>query len=577
MNVRISVSLLSLVALFIVSITVRSDLRGAASRPAPRVTAITQVTHDGYRKSNLLSDDSNLFVTELPSSSRVIARLTLPGAERSILISPFSSVQALDVSPDHSKLLVSSISKGSGESELWTLPVFNGDPIRLGALSGRDASWSGDAKQLVFAKDSELFLANGDGSEPHKIHSASGSVFAPRFSPNGQHVRFSVSDTEQNTTSLWEISKDGTSPHVLLGDWPYKTSACCGTWTADGKYYLFQATQTVPNTNLVVTSLWAIPDTKAGTETIPVQITNGPMSFGNPSPARDNKNIWAIGVRPTVEVVKYEEKKKQFVPLISGLSATDVDFSNDGRWIAYVAIPEGTLWRARADGSQRLQLTSDSERAALPHWSPDGKHIAYASSKTGALWKLSIVGMDGSDPHEMLSENSSQIDANWSTDGERLMFGEFNRDQNGLKIRIIDFKTHQITTIPASDGLFSPRWSPNGRYIAALSPNGTDLMLFDFKTRKWTTWLKESAGSVSYPVWSADSRSLYFDDLVSGAEAIRRVQVGRSEPELVFELGSLERYPGALGPWTSRTADGSFMFVRDRSTQEVYQLALELP
>jgi Tol biopolymer transport system component len=177
----------------------------------------------------------------------------------------------------------------------------------------------------------------------------------------------------------------------------------------------------------------------------------------------------------------------------------------------------------------------------------------------------------------MLSENSSQIDANWSPDGKRLMFGEFNRDQNGLKIRIIDFKTQQTTTIPGSDGLFSPRWSPNGRYIAALSPKGTDLMLFDFKTRKWTTWLKEPAGSVSYPLWSEDSKSLYFDDLVTGSEAIRRVQVGRSEPELVFELGSLERYPGPLGPWTSRAADGSFMFVRDRSTQEVYQLTLELP
>ena len=577
MKVQISVSLLSVVALLVVSGTVRSDLRGAASGPAPRLTATTQITHDGYRKANLLSDESRLFVTELPASSRVIAELMLPSADRSVLISPFSSLQALDVCPDHSKLLVSSTSKGSGESELWTLPLPNGDPVRLAGLSARDASWSTDGKQLVFAKDSDLFVANGDGSGPHKIHTAAGSVFAARFSPNGQRIRFSVSDTEQNTTTLWEISKDGTKPYMLLADWPYKTTACCGNWTADGRYYVFQASQTVANTTLVVTSLWVLPDTNAETAVPPAQITNGPMSFGNPSPARDDKNIWAIGVQPTVEVVKYEAKKKQFVPLISGLSATDVEFSNNGKWIAYVAIPEGTLWRARADGSERMQLTTDAERAALPHWSPNDKQIAYASSMPGGSWKLSIVGADGSNAHKMLSENGSQIDANWSPDGERLMFGEFNRDQNGLKIRIIDFKTGQITTIPGSDGLFSPRWSPNGRYIAALSPNGTDLMLFDFKTGKWTTWLKEPAGSVSYPVWSADSQSLYFDDFVTGSEAIRRVRVGQSEPELVFELGTVERYPGALGPWTSRAADGSFMFVRDRSTQEVYQLTLELP
>ena len=74
------------------------------------------------------------------------------------------------------------------------------------------------------------------------------------------------------------------------------------------------------------------------------------MSFGNVSAARDATKIWAIGVQPDVEVVKYEPQKKKFVPLIKGLSATDVDYSKDGKWIAYVSIPDGVLWRARADG-----------------------------------------------------------------------------------------------------------------------------------------------------------------------------------------------------------------------------------
>ena len=576
MKIRISLSILTVVGLFIVAGTMRNDLSGAASGPTPRVTAITQITHDGYRKSNLLSDDSHLFVTELPATNRVIAKVTLPGSDRSVVPSPFTSLQALDVSPDHSKLLISSTSKSSGESEFWALPVESGSPSRVGDLGGRDASWSADGKQLVFAKDSDLFVASGDGGQSHKVYGGSGSIFAPRFSPDGQRIRFTISDPEQNTTALWEVRRDGANAHAVLADWPYSKTACCGSWTSNGRYYIFQASQTVSNTNLVVTSLWALPESKSQ-DAAPAQITNGPMSFGNASPARDNKKIWAIGVQPTVEVVKYEANKKEFVPLIKGLSATDVDFSNDGKWIAYVAIPEGTLWRSRADGSERMQLTTETERAALPRWSPDGKQIAFASTKPGEPWKLSLVSASGGDAHEMLAETGSQIDANWSPDGERLMFGEFNRDQNGLKIRLMNFKTHAITTIPGSDGLFSPRWSPNGRYIAALSPNGTSLMLFDFKSEKWTTWLKESAGSVSYPAWSADSQYLYFDDFVTGAEAIRRVRVGGSEAELVFELGNLERYPGALGPWSARAADGSWMFVRDRSTQEVYQLSLELP
>jgi len=576
MKTRIWLSILTIVGLFILGTTLRSDLQGAANSTVPRVTAIKQVTHDGYRKTNLLSDDSSLFVTEVPGANRMIAKLDLAGSGRVVLPTPFSSLQALDLSPDHSRLLISSTSKSSGESEFWTLPISSGKPARLGDLGGRDASWSADGKELVFAKDSDLFVANADGNEAHKIYTANGSIFAARFSPDAQRIRFTISDTEQNTVSLWEVGRKGGNAHALLADWPFKTTACCGNWTADGKYYIFQASQTLSSTNIVVTSLWALPESKSP-NSAPTQITAGPMSFGNAFAARDSKMLWAIGVQPTVEVVKYEAKKKQFIPLISGLSATDVEFSNDSKWITYVAIPEGTLWRARADGSERLQLTTDSERAALPHWSPDGKQIAFASTKPGASWKLSLVSANGGDAHEMLSENSSQIDANWSPDGERMMFGEYNRDQSGLKIRIINFRTHEITTIPGSKGLFSPRWSPDGRYIAAMSPNGTDMMLFDFTTQKWTTWLKEPAGAFSYPSWSADSQYLYFDDFVTGAEAVRRVKVGASEAEMVFELGSLERYPGALGPWTGRAADGSFMFVKDRSTQEVYQLSLELP
>jgi hypothetical protein len=43
------------------------------------------------------------------------------------------------------------------------------------------------------------------------------------------------------------------------------------------------------------------------------------------------------------------------------------------------------------------------------------------------------------------------------------------------------------------------------------------------------------------------------------------------------EVGTMDRYMGALGIWSGRAPDGSWMFVRDRSTQEVYQLSLELP
>ena len=559
------------------SLSPRSWVRGATSVAVPHVTAITQVTHDGYRKDNLLAGDSQIFVTEMPESNRVVARVTLPDSSRSLVASPFSSMQALDLSADHSKLLVSA-KKESGDNELWVVPVSSGSPEPVGGLNGRDASWSADGKSLVYSKGHSLYLASATGAHERLLYKANGSVFAPRFSPNAQKIRFSVSDAEKGATSLWEVGKDGSQPHALLSDWPFHATACCGSWTSDGRYYIFQARQTVANTGLVLNVLWALSESKADVSAAaPIPLTVGPMSFGNPSVSRDGKNIWAIGVQPAVGIVKYEPHKKKYVDVIPGVSATDLQYSQDGKWVAYVTIPEGTLWRARANGKDQLQLTQAPDRAALPQWSPDGKQIAFAGMAPAGSWKLYRIPADGGDAKPLCSENGSQIDANWSSDGTQILFGDWLGDAGGLSIRLLDLKSNKIETIAGSKGFFSPRWSPNGQYIAAISPDSTTLMLFNFQTQKWTSWLKETAGTVSYPVWSNDSQYLYFDDLVNGAEAIRRINVDGSQPELVYEMPTIERYPGPFGFWSGRAPDGSWMVAQDRSTQEVYQLSMELP
>jgi Tol biopolymer transport system component len=569
-------AVLTLVGFVVLAGVIPGNRARGSTLASPKVTSVTKITHDGIIKTNLLSDDSSLYITEWPAARHVVAKVSLQQFDRSLVPSSFSNFQALDLSPDHSRLLVSPLQGGSVDNEFWTLPLASGSMKRIGSLTGRDAAWSRDGELIAFGKGSGLYVARASGKEERLLFTAKGSVFAPRFSPDGQRIRFTVGDPSLNQTSLWEVGRDGSSPHALFANWQYGSVACCGNWTADGRYYIFQATQSFQTT---ITTLWASPDSgraaKGPLSVIP--LTGGPMSFGNVSPARDNKNLWAIGVQPAAEAVKYDAGKKAFVSLVGGVSATDLDFSSDGKWVAYVSIPESTLWRCRADGSDALQLTSAPEGAALPHWSPDGKRIAYVRLQPGQLSKIAVISADGGVAKELLPENRNQNDANWSPDGNRIMFGNYVHDVEGLNIRIVDVETHKIETIPGSEGLFSPRWSPDGKYIAALSPDFTTVMLFDFASRKWSKWLAEPAGAVSYPVWSADSKYLYFDDLVTEEESIRRVKVGDNHAERVFALQGIERYPGPFGLWSGQTPDGSWMFVRDRSTQEVYRLTVELP
>jgi len=55
---------------------------------------------------------------------------------------------------------------------------------------------------------------------------------------------------------------------------------------------------------------------------------------------------------------------------------------------------------------------------------------------------------------------------------------------------VLDLKSHQISTLPGSRGLFAARWSPDGRYIVALTADSLRVVLFDFQTQKWSQLAK---------------------------------------------------------------------------------------
>jgi tricorn protease-like protein len=170
------------------------------------------------------------------------------------------------------------------------------------------------------------------------------------------------------------------------------------------------------------------------------------------------------------------------------------------------------------------------------------------------------------------------VDATWSPDGTQLAFGRVSAMNTGIKdIQLVDMKTRQAFTIPGSTGLFSPRWSPDGRYLLAISVEGSKkLMLYDFRTQKWADWLT-SASNVNYPHWSADSRYVYYDDFATVNSRWRRVELGDSHAEDLFRLSDLRRYLGLWGSWSGVAPDGSALFVRDVSSQEIYALDVDLP
>jgi len=544
--------------------------RWLAPMPEPRVVASTQLTHNGLTKDNPVFDGSRLYFIQA-SEEMAISEVSANGGETSPISMPFAVQRVNGVSPNRSALLVTAATDSKHDAGLWTLPLPAGSPRRVGEMLAKEGDWSPDGKSLVFIHDSDIYIAKADGTQPHKILTVPGAPAVIHFSPDSRRLRYTVVDATRNTYAIWEAGVDGSNPHRLLANSNQPPAECCGVWTPDGRYYVFQVFGQQSD-------LWAMQESSSllrSGRTEPMRLTTGPLSFFYPTTSLDGKKIFAVGKLQQGELVKYDLKAHEFVNINTGVSVGEVAFSRDGKWVAWVHYPDATLWRSRLDGSERLQLTFSPQMATLPRWSPDGRTIAYVAAEIGKPWKIFLVPWQGGAAKEVLPEGRNEMDVDWSADGTQLVFGRLSEQVSTepINIQLLDLGSGKLSVLPGSENLFSPRWSPDGRYIAALTADYKALLLFDVQSQKWSHWVDEPKGVISFPAWASDSKSIYFTEQPD----VRRVAVGASHSEVIANLQNLRLFRGRWGNWSGVSPDGSPLFVRDISTQELYALDIQWP
>jgi len=241
--------------------------------------------------------------------------------------------------------------------------------------------------------------------------------------------------------------------------------------------------------------------------------------------------------------------------------------------MAYVTFPEGILWRSKLGGGERVQLSYSPLNPVLPRWSPDGTKIAFFNSIPGKAEKIYVVSAEGGSARELMANDPEpQQDPNWSPDGNKIVFSSNGNNPNTAQIRVLDLSNQQLSTLPESQGLYSPRWSPDGRYIVAMPFDSLSLRRFDFQTEKWSELLK---GSIAFPSWSTDGLYVYFLNLAD-KPAVLRVRVRDGKVERVVDLKDLP-LTGYYGFWFGLAPDDSPLLLRDAGSQDLYSLDWEVP
>ncbi|HKR27132.1 MAG TPA: protein kinase, partial [Acidobacteriaceae bacterium] len=496
--------------------------------PAPTLSDYTQLTHDALPKVLIGTDGPRLYFAEggrvwqlfAGGGNQVPLNVTVPGS---------SIFHLSSISPDGSKLLTAQVSGMTDASApLWSVPTLGGSPIRLSDIQGIAGAWSPDGQKLVYVHGNALYLATADGTDSRLLTNLPGPLAGPNsdtsegqnvttspvWSPDGRSIAMTLVTSKARINQLWEVGADGTKLHEMFPGWHADAGACCGSWTSDGSYFIFDSQD----------QIWAARQTGSLLHKVsraPVQLTSGAVSYGYPVTDREGRRIFAVeGIRRG-ELQRYNSAIKRFEPFLNGISAQDVAFSKDGQWVAYCSFPDGILWRSRLDGSDKLQLSFPPVYALNATWSPDGTAIVYFGLEKGHPARIFEVPAAGGVPLPLIPNGKgSQSDPNWSPDGDRLVFGGTgDAGENG--IQILDIKTHSITTVPGSKGMYSPRWSPDGRYLLAMPSDESRMMLFDFQSGKWTTLYE---GLAAYPSFSGDGRSVYFLHLATDS-AVDRLSV----------------------------------------------------
>jgi Tol biopolymer transport system component/DNA-binding winged helix-turn-helix (wHTH) protein len=508
------------------------------SRSATAPPHMVKVTQNGHFTPSITSMESlaasatdgvHLFAPVIDNGHATLAAISLVGGAVAPLNIPpeIASPALANISPDGSRLLLREHLSPESEQSLWVVPTIGGSAQRVGNALAHDATWMPDGGAILYANGNDLYLTHLTGNNPQLYASVPGRAFWLRWEPNGRILRFTIIDPIAHTLSLWQISPGDRKPTPVLPGFTEPASECCGVWTADGGAFIFQSSH---GGN---TDLWKL----AGESTKkPVRLTDGPLQFESPVAARSGNRVYFLGVDARSELQRFTPGVG-LVPERGFLtSAVRIDYSRDGRWVSWTN-SAGQLWRAKADGTEQLQLTPDGLDVFLAHWSPDGSRLALMAREPGKAWTIYLVGANGNDLQPVLKESRNAADPSWSSDGQSLVFGRINdvmgKESAARTLYIVDLHTNRVEPVPGSENLFSPRWSPNGRYIAALSLDQRNVRLFDVVNRLWTT-LPVSSGAD--PVWSSDSRFLYLHASLESTQPIDRISISDGHVQEIVRL-----------------------------------------
>lgn len=531
-----------------------------------------QITNDGSSKENLVTDGKNIYFGEHYRGRIRLMVIPAEDGEKREIPTPFLENMPIGISADKQQVMVLANSARVDERELWAVPVAGGQPRRLGERLCHSAAWSPDGKYLAIASGNSIYLSADDGTTQQLLHTFAAMPAELHWSQDGRRLLLVLADQSVHTTTLCALQLGEYNRYAVTAIMPVE--------------------QILPPSINTTDTLNAADDTflsESGFQGKLLTWQHSRLPWIREPAVKDftrmNSVLTSIAADPEKQIVyvlksrlgddeinEFEPATGTFKLFMPGVVARDVNYSYDKRQFVYVTDPKSSLWVSNADGSSQRQLIASSfEVIELPRWSPDGKFIAFMAMRPGLPYRIYIVRANGGEPKEASHGTDNQGAPTWSPDGKTIVYGRVNcQEDRSCAIGKIDVKTGVETIVPGTEGFSTARWSPDGRYIAALNAKLSRVMLMDRKTGQWRV-LADGVNGNNLE-WSRNSQFLYAGKSENDGAMILRIQASTGKSERAVELSGFSRRLGIVDMWFTTTPENSILFVHEATWSEIYAL-----
>lgn len=542
--------------------------------PEPRILNIYPVTSTGREDFQVkpATDGVRIFYVQRAGDHYELMQASINGGDSKKMETPFPNTLIWDVSPDGSQYLMTSFAHRGEPSPLWSWPATGGAPVKLDDLVSGSAAWSSGGKMIVYHAGHDLWVANADGTGKRKLRTFQEEPDAPAWSPDGRHIRFNLNDPDRKTSSIWEIGPDGSDPRPVLPNW----QACCGTWTPDGRYFIFVDTGQSPS------RLWALRekgDWLRRSPRGPFLLASEATSSWSPLVGKDNKRVFFYVTSLLGDLELMDVKSHRFKSFLPNVRPAMLSFSRDGQWVSYVHLNTDLLWISRPDGREPRQLAAPGFVIGFPRWSPDGKQLVFGGEKPREPVNAFTIPVEGGRPEPLVPGTDGLSDPDWSPDGSSIIVSRsVPASANGnpdSMLAIVDMTSRRLQDVPGSRNLYSPRWSPDGRFVAAIEGTTHQVEVYDTAAKRWRVLAQ--GHFIGVPAWSRNGAYLYYQDLLGAGEPLFRTNVVSGQSEEVADFQEILNGGVHRCAFVELTPDGEPLISFQRSDADIYGAVLSLP